>query len=35
MDQDSQLELVRSLTKEVMAAVRPEKVATFAEDFAA
>jgi hypothetical protein len=35
MDQDSQLELVRSLTKEVMAAVRPEKMATFAEDFAA
>jgi hypothetical protein len=35
MDRDSQLELVRSLTKEVMAAVRPEKMATFAEDFAA
>jgi hypothetical protein len=35
MDRDSQLELVRSLTKEVMATVWPEKMATFAEDFAA
>jgi hypothetical protein len=35
MDRDSQLELVRSLTKEVMATVRPEKMATFAEDFTA
>jgi hypothetical protein len=35
MDRDSQLELVRTLTKEVMAAARPEKIATFAEDFAA
>lgn len=35
MDRNSQLELVRSLTKEVMAAVRPEKMATFAEEFAA
>ncbi|MFZ2088666.1 MAG: hypothetical protein WAU47_08835 [Desulfobaccales bacterium] len=35
MDRDSQLELVRSLTKEVMGTVRPEKLATFAEDFAA
>ncbi len=35
MDRDSQLELVRILTKEVMEAGRPEKIATFAEDFAA
>jgi len=35
MDQDSQLELVRSLTREVMATVRPQKMATFAEDFGA
>jgi hypothetical protein len=35
MDRDSQLELVRSLTKVVMATGRPEKMATFAEDFAA
>jgi len=35
MDRDSQLELVRSLTKDVMTAMRPEKMATFAEDFAA
>lgn len=35
MDRDSQLELVRTLTKEVMETVRPEKMATFTEDFAA
>ena len=35
MDRDNQLELVRTLTKEVMAAVRPDKLSTFAEDFAA
>ncbi len=35
MDRDSQIELVRSLTKVVMAAARPEKMATFAEDFGA
>ncbi len=35
MDRDSQLELVRSLTQQVMATLRPEKLATFSEDFAA
>jgi hypothetical protein len=35
MDRDGQLELVRTLTLEVMAMARPEKMATFAEDFAA
>jgi hypothetical protein len=35
MDRDHRLELVRTLTREVIAAVRPEKIATFAEDFAA
>ena len=35
MDRDSQIELVRSLTRVVMGAMRPEKMATFAEDFAA
>lgn len=35
MDRDSQVELVRSLTKHVVAALRPEKMGTFAEDFAA
>jgi len=35
MDRDSLLELVRTLTKDVMTAVRPEKMATFTEDFAA
>ena len=35
MDIDRQFELVRTLTKEVMVTVRPEKMATFSEDFAA
>jgi hypothetical protein len=35
MDRDSQLELVRTLTRDVMTALRPEKLASFAEDFAA
>jgi hypothetical protein len=35
MNRDSQIEVVRSLTKVVMEAVQPEKMATFAEDFAA
>jgi hypothetical protein len=35
MDRDSLLELVRTLTKDVMTAVRPEKMTTFTEDFAA
>jgi hypothetical protein len=35
MDRDSQIEVVRSLTKVVMEALRPEKMATFAEDFGA
>jgi len=35
MDRDSRVELVRTLTREVIAAVRPEKIATFTEDFAA
>jgi hypothetical protein len=35
MDRDSQLELVRSLTQQVMATLKPEKLATFSEDFAA
>jgi hypothetical protein len=35
MDRDSQIELVRSLTKVVMGAMRPDKMATFAEDFGA
>ena len=34
MDRDSQIELVRSLTREVVAALRPEEMATFAGDFA-
>jgi|UniRef100_A0A7V6DNT7 hypothetical protein len=33
MDRDSQIELVRSLTKVVMEAIRPETMTTFAEDF--
>lgn len=35
MDRDGHLELVRTLTQEVMATARPEKMATFDEDFAA
>jgi hypothetical protein len=35
MDREHRLELVRTLTREVIATVRPEKIATFAEDFAA
>jgi len=35
MNRDGQLELVRTLTREVMTTARPEKMATFAEDFAA
>jgi hypothetical protein len=35
MDRNSRLELVRTLTREVMATVQPEKIATFSEDFAA
>ncbi len=35
MERDGRLELVRTLTREVMAAARPEKLVTFAEDFAA
>lgn len=35
MDRDGRVELVRTLTREVIAAVRPEKIASFAEDFAA
>lgn len=35
MGPDGRLELVRTLTREVMGTVRPEKIATFAEDFAA
>jgi hypothetical protein len=35
MDRESQLVLVRTLTKEVMATGRPEKMATFTEEFAA
>jgi len=35
MDRDNRLELVRTLTREVIAAVWPEKIATFREDFAA
>lgn len=34
MNQDHRVELVRTLTKEVIATVRPEKIPTFAEDFA-
>ncbi len=34
MDRDSQIELVRSLTREVMVALRPGNMATFAGDFA-
>ena len=35
MDRDNRVELVRTLTREVIATVRPEKIATFTEDFAA
>jgi hypothetical protein len=35
MDRDSQIKVVRSLTKIVMEAVQPEKMATFAMDFGA
>jgi hypothetical protein len=35
MNQERIFGLVRSLTKEVMVALRPEKLATFSEDFAA
>jgi len=35
MDRDSLTELVRTLTKNVMTTVRPERMATFPEDFAA
>jgi hypothetical protein len=35
MERESQIELVRSLTKSVMEAMRPEKMSTFAEDFGA
>jgi hypothetical protein len=35
MNRDSQIEVVRSLTKVVMEALRPEKMDTFVEDFAA
>lgn len=35
MDRDSRFELVRTLTREVIGTVRPEKIGTFAEDFAA
>lgn len=34
MDRSHRVELVRTLTREVIATVRPEKIATFAEDFA-
>jgi|UniRef100_A0A7C3UZ51 hypothetical protein len=35
MNRDRQIELVRSLTRQVMASLRPEKLTAFAEDFAA
>lgn len=35
MDGDNRLELVRTLTREVISTVRPEKIATFIEDFTA
>ncbi len=35
MDRDNRVELLRTLTREVIATVRPEEIATFAEDFAA
>jgi len=35
MNREKQVELVRILTKEVLKVVRPEKLATFAEDFTA
>jgi len=35
MDRDSQLALVRTLTREVLEAVEPEKLATFDDEFAA
>jgi hypothetical protein len=35
MDRNYRVELVCTLTREVIATVRPEKIATFAEDFAA
>jgi hypothetical protein len=35
MDRDSKIELVRTLTRDVMTALQSEKLATFSEDFAA
>jgi len=35
MMQDRHLELIRTLTREVLEVAQPEKLATFAEDFAA
>ena len=34
MDRDTRLELVRTLTREVIGALQPEKLSSFADDFA-